>query len=415
MRKKLLSILALLCLTVTSAWALTLKDGDTWDDATKTLTVSSDPGTGAYMNQTEIVHLVISSSVTSINNNAFRGCTDLTDVTIGSSVTNIGNSVFFGCTSLTSITIPDEVTTIGNAVFSGCSNLAKVTIGSGVTSISQNLFRSCTSLTSIILPSSVTTISANAFYNCTNLTSVTVKAESCTLANTNAFTNCPLTNIFVPSGSEDYYTTNWSGISSSLEFLTAPENYSVTAKSAGGAYWSTFYTAADNYQASEGTQVFAVNLDGTTLTMTEIEDRIAKSGEGVVLKNTTTGSITMTLTEEASAGDFSANSLKGTMTEIKTTGANNYYVLGIKNGAGFYKLSNTSGIIGANKAYLIYDGSTPAPARGYFLFDEATGIEMPTAEGNDFDGTVYDLQGRRVQNPTKGLYIVNGKKVFINK
>ena len=204
-------------------------------------------------------------------------------------------------------------------------------------------------------------------------------------------------------------------ISDSPYNATAPTSYNVTANSASGAYWATFYSNAGNYQAPEGTQVFTVNLEGTTLTMSEISDRIVKSGEGVVLKNSTTGSITMTKTGTAPAGDFSSNSLKGTMTKIETTGANDYYVLGGKNGAGFYKLSNTSGTIGATKAYLIYDGSTPAPARGYFLFDEATGIEMPTAEGNDFNGTVYDLQGRRVTNPTKGLYIVNGKKVFINK
>ena len=111
--------------------------------------------------------------------------------------------------------------------------------------------------------------------------------------------------------------------------------------------------------------------------------------------------------------NFSNNSLQGTMTEINTSGTNNYYVLGGKNGAGFYKLSNTSGTIGANKAYLTYSGG--AGAREFFLFDEATGIEMPTVEDVNADAVVYDLQGRRVMNPTKGLYIVNGKKVFINK
>ena len=62
---------------------------------------------------------------------------------------------------------------------------------------------------------------------------------------------------------------------------------------------------------------------------------------------------------------------------------------------------------------MTYGGSL---AREFFGFDEATGIEMPTAEGNaDADAVVYDLQGRRVVNPTKGLFIVSGKKVFINK
>ena len=192
--------------------------------------------------------------------------------------------------------------------------------------------------------------------------------------------------------------------------------FSVTANSASEAYWATFYSNAGNYQAAEGTQVFTVSLAGTGITMNEVSDRIAKSGEGVVLKKTTTGNFTMTLTETAPAGDFSDNSLTGTMTVINTTGANDYYVLGGKSGAGFYKLSNTSGTIGANKAYLTYSGGGAAAARGFFLFEETTGIEMPTAEDNDnADAVVYDLQGRRVQNPTKGLYIVNGKKVFINK
>ena len=187
-------------------------------------------------------------------------------------------------------------------------------------------------------------------------------------------------------------------------------SYDVTANLANGAYWATFYSNAGNYQAPVGTQVFAVTLTGTSIEMTEIEDRIVKSGEGVVLKNTTTGSITMTLdTETTPAGDFTGNSLKGTMTSITNPG--NAYVLNGKNGAGFYKLSD-GGTIGANKAYLTYSG---AGAREFFLFDEATGIEMPTVEDVNADAVVYDLQGRRVVNPTKGLYIVNGKKVFINK
>lgn len=194
-----------------------------------------------------------------------------------------------------------------------------------------------------------------------------------------------------------------------------PASYAVTANQAGDAYWSTFYSEAGNYQAPEGTQVFMVALNGTLLTMTEITDGIVNMGQGVVLKSSTEGSVTMTWTATASAGDFSNNSLHGTMTQIITNGPNNYYVLNNKSaGIGFYKLSNIyAGTIGANKAYLTYSGG--AGSRESFLFGEATGIEMPIAEGSDADAVVYDLQGRPVAQPTKGLYIVNGKKVFINK
>ena len=123
-----------------------------------------------------------------------------------------------------------------------------------------------------------------------------------------------------------------------------------------------------NYQAPEGTQVFKVNLTGTAIEMTEITDRIVKSGQGVVLKKTTSGSITMTPTSSNGSGDYSDNSLTGTMTNITNPG--NAYVLNYKaaTGAGFYKLKAT-GTIGANKAYLTYSGSL---APEFFGFDGNT-------------------------------------------
>lgn len=62
---------------------------------------------------------VIPNSVTSLGNDAFRGCNGLTSVTIPSSVTSIGDRAFFWCSSLTSVTIPNSVTTIGSRAFDG--------------------------------------------------------------------------------------------------------------------------------------------------------------------------------------------------------------------------------------------------------------------------------------------------------
>jgi hypothetical protein len=191
--------------------------------------------------------------------------------------------------------------------------------------------------------------------------------------------------------------------------VRAPAAYDVTANLANGAYWATFYSNAGNYQAPEGTQVFAVTLTGTAIEMTEIPNRIALSGKGVVLKNTTTGSITMTKTETAPNVDYSGSSLTGTMTSIMNPG--NAYVLNYKaaKGAGFYKLS-ASGTIGANKAYLVSGAGAPE----FFGFDgNTTGIDATLVNSEKVNSVVYDLQGRRVAQPTKGLYIVNGKKVVI--
>ena len=214
------------------------------------------------------------------------------------------------------------------------------------------------------------------------------------------------------SGDEWYSNNNNANYHAKLVY--APASCDVTANLANGAYWATFYCNGANYQAPEGTQVFAVSLSGTTLTMLPIADRIVKSGQGVVLKQATASSdatttITLTKTASESATSYDGNSLGGTTDGITTTGDNDYYVLGNSdNGVGFYKLSN-SGSIGSNKAYLTYSAS----AREFFGFDETTGINATLNNKEEkINENCYDLQGRRVAQPTKGLYIVNGKKVI---
>ena len=47
-----------------------------------------------------------------------------------------------------------------------------------------------------------------------------------------------------------------------------------------------------------------------------------------------------------------------------------------------------------------------------FEGDDETGIKDLKTENGDVEG-IYDLQGRRVENPTKGIYVVNGKKILV--
>jgi hypothetical protein len=187
----------------------------------------------------------------------------------------------------------------------------------------------------------------------------------------------------------------------------------VAAKFAGDGYWATFYSNACNYIAPKGTRVFKVHLDDdASITMTEIQDSVVAKGQGVVLKSTT-DNISMSKTTLDSSGDYSRNSLMGTSVSVINPG--NAYVLSSssKYGVGFYKLSS-NGTIGINRAYLVYNGSTEA--RSFFAFDDVTtGIEMNNVDNNKGNDKVYDLQGRRVTKPTNGIYIVNGKKVIMNR
>ena len=74
---------------------------------------------------------------------------------------------------------------------------------------------------------------------------------------------------------------------------------------------------------------------------------------------------------------------------------------------------STGGTLAAGKAYLVM----PAGARELNVsFDEegnTTGVADINRETITNNGDFFNLAGQRVAQPTKGLYIVNGKKVVI--
>ena len=70
----------------------------------------------------------------------------------------------------------------------------------------------------------------------------------------------------------------------------------------------------------------------------------------------------------------------------------------------------------ANKAYLKVSSSAPDILR--VVTEEEyqeilTGINEIASPVNNGQKVIYDLQGRRITAPSKGLYIVNGKKMVI--
>ena len=124
--------------------------------------------------------------------------------------------------------------------------------------------------------------------------------------------------------------------------------------------------------------------------------------------------------EEGAVDYSSTNLLKGSASTTKSltsTDATKYYAFGVQDGeAGFYLVpSSDSFTSAAGKAYLeLTAEQASAESRLAFNFvdGETTGISESVSKAAT-DGRYYDLQGRRVALPTKGLYIVNGKKVIV--
>ena len=143
-----------------------------------------------------------------------------------------------------------------------------------------------------------------------------------------------------------------------------------------------------------------------------------KAGKGVLIhraKDTSTYADLPRYSGSISPADetlYAKNILVGVTSPTfiwSTDGTKTNYIL--KDGA-FHP--TTDGTVKANKAYL----QIPTSAAREMLtisFDdeETTGVAEVRSQIEDVRGDVYDLSGRRVAHPTKGLYITNGKKYVI--
>ena len=211
-------------------------------------------------------------------------------------------------------------------------------------------------------------------------------------------------------------------------------------------YWATFSNLKNDVTLSVPSdrtlKVYNATVSGGKMTLTERNSQVAKD-EGVLLK--TDGEYVNAKaneTNELTKASSDENHLVATPAEAQTVTAETgckLYRLTYKNATnkerlGFYlsvdKANNSSDGTSLKatpgKAYLkvseneAKDPSSAALARS-FVFgggNETTGIEGITIMGTDvqrhntLEG-IFDLQGRKISNPTKGIYIKNNKKVVI--
>ena len=161
----------------------------------------------------------------------------------------------------------------------------------------------------------------------------------------------------------------------------------------------------------------ASGVEGEWLKMEKL-DGIIPANTAVVLKGDE-GTYGFNLAKELAKEPRTVVEFTGTLyKQTITKGNGTYYVLAnTEDGVGFYNAvngdSDTEFINAANKAYLHITGTTQSKFYSFrFENGETTGINGVKDQSSE-NYTIYDLQGRKVNNPTKGLYIINGKKVYI--
>ena len=175
-----------------------------------------------------------------------------------------------------------------------------------------------------------------------------------------------------------------------------------------GEYWATYYNGTKSCMADDYTTVYTGAVNGDKIDLTEVTDKTIPAGNAVILKST---NASIGMAKSTVTGTLSGNSLVGTDIELVNPG--NAYCLS-KSGStvGFYKFT-AGGTIPAHRAYIVISGSG---ARQFYGFSEGgtTAIESLTPAMVEEEGDVYDLSGRRVVGqPTKGVYVKNGKKMII--
>jgi len=266
----------------------------------------------------------------------------------------------------------------------------------------------------ITIPANITEFCDNVFNGCTNLQRIYY------LGSTITFTGG--TNQFANKHSElrlytkkTYKNAIWTVVDNTLKKESHPWPYvEYEIPYTPAKEYTTFCRDFDvDFSAATGLKagVATTDLNGTTLKLT-VKTSIP-AGTGVVLKKLNEGEYKLKIAEESPEA-IVGNKLVGVVAPTaipQTDGDNTNFVL--KDGD-FKKVSADNNTLAAGKAYLQLPTPGPASAPSFtFSFeDDITGINMIQGDELKMNG-YYNLTGQHVANPTKGLYIINGKKVVV--
>ena len=233
-------------------------------------------GDGAFAYCNDLTKIKIPEGVTSIGYEAFCGCSHLTEIKIPEGVTNIDDDAFASCSDLTEIKIPEGVTSIGDGAFAYCSHLTKIRIPEGVTSIGATAFRGCSDLTEIRIPEGVTSIDYGAFEECRSLTEIRIP-EGVTSIGDNAFRGCSdLIEIKIPEGVTSIGNDAFRGCSDLIE-IKIPEGVTSIGNDAFRGCSDLIEIKISEGVTSIGNDAFAYCND---LTKIKIPEGVTSIGDG---------------------------------------------------------------------------------------------------------------------------------------
>ena len=185
-----------------------------------------------------------------------------------------------------------------------------------------------------------------------------------------------------------------------MDYMTlAPAKETKKISAAG---YATYYSANALDFTGTGLTAYVAKVTGSDVTFETVTRVPAKTG--VLLKGAA-GEYQIPVVAD---GGEATSALVGVL-EDTPVAAGSFVLMNGAQGVGFYK-TTTEFTVGANTAYL---PAQTTGVRSFIGFDGESSTGISAVENAVLSTEVYDLQGRRVAQPTKGLYIMNGKKTVV--
>ena len=404
--------------------------------------------------------LTLSNALSVIPEDAFSYCSSLTgDLVIPNSVKEIGNSAFYNCTGFNgTLTLSNKLETIGRSAFLGCSEFkGSLILPNSLTTIGELAFQKCEGFTELTLPNALSVIPDQAFYGCKSLSGNLVIPASVKEIGRLAFNLCTALNgdsenpsqITLPESLEkihDYvfsYCNNIKtiklqslpeGISRNLGVHTQTVSLSddsyISDKASGtvneisytrqmSSNWGTLVLPYPlTLTGNEPYRLYAIdNMTGEELVLKQLDGEVAAGTPCVVKRNGSEAELTfgnnkaklnMAINDQLMDGmNFSGTYWTNDVTNGYIIAKDCFWNVEKLKGVG----SVTAVKVGPFRAWLS-GTSANAPAQlSMRIDDNTTGINAAEVLDalNDAEAEYYDLSGKRLDEPQRGVNIVRMK------
>lgn len=202
-------------------------------------------------------------------------------------------------------------------------------------------------------------------------------------------------------GSVESYYTGKTGVKNTSEITAVSVPVSISA--AGWATYSSNYPL--DFTGITALTAYTASKKGSAVKFNKVTGKVP-ANTGLLVRGETAN------VPVCASAEAVSNLLEGVTTDTPKGAGTIFVLMKGSKGIGFYKNTNDF-TLRANSAYLPAEDVEGSTARAFIALDEETTGIADVRSLKDNTESMFDLQGRKIAKPTKGLYIVNGKKVVV--